>query len=596
MNTKLNNAIENINEKFIDEALDEARGSRFRARYVLIPSAAAVVAAGVFAAVNFGGAVPDRGVSLVEESGAADSDISEIISSIADSSEPADESSDEITDETDEIRDYDYSIVEGYAPPAENESANDLSVYFENKNIPMPMGTPIYAAYDGEVMYAGFYHGFGYCVQIKLDDGNYVRYGHLNEFSVKTGDRVSAWQVIGYSGTSGETTQPALFVRVYTPDDSEHLMEMTMEEVKNIPWNNMTDEEIISTLNTYKCDFIDTYIDYDGENSLYFVETSDRDGRIRLAIRSSDNSVDMLNYFDNKAFTSVNLLGEEGYLEQEWERIAEFDEFFDSKRSDFDDLGLNILNTVGTTTYVQNLGRTDNMHECYMNSFLTDEVSTEGYIAPIAGATHYYLGNVHDYTIDCLREQEPRIPLYTNDNGRAVYTPNCEEDSPVLAVNDGTVVYSGLCPLGNLVVIQHADGLRSWYREIGSDLSVGDAVKQGDIIGKADSRTLIFLLDESESADMVAFMQDRLTAVPIGPVEWEYHEGVILTEDIFNSLGTMAFDRDNLAQYAHKECALDVWMFSFDNDVKLYIGGGYYRFAKTYEQYNASVVVEIDIS
>lgn len=592
MNTKLNNAIENINEKFIDEALGEASRSRFRARYVLIPSAAAVVAAGVFAAVNFGGAVPDRGVSLVDGGGAADSDISEIISSIADSSEPADET----TDETDEIRDYDYSIVEGYAPPADNESANDLSVYFENKDIPMPLDTPIYAAYDGEVTYAGFYHGFGYCIQIKLDDGNYVRYGHLNEFAVKTGDRVSAWQVIGYSGTSGYTTEPALFVRVYTPDDSEHLMEMTMEEVKNTPWNTMTDEEIISTLNTYKCDFIETYNEYDGENSLYFVETSDRDGRIRLAIRTSDNTVDMLNYYDNESFTSVNLFSEEGYLEQEWERIAEFDKFFETAGSEFEDLGLDILNTDRTTTYVQNFYRTDNMHECYMNKLLTDEISTEGYIAPIEGATHYYCDETHDYTVGCLREQELRVPLYMGDDGRAVYTPNCAEDTPVHAVNDGTVVYSGICPLGDIVVIQHADGLRSWYENTGSELSAGDEVKQGDIIGRTGRWTLIFLLNERESADMVAFMQDRLTSMPITPMEWEYHDGAILTEDIFNSLGEAAFDRENLAQYAHNECALDVWMFSFDNDVKLYIGGGHYRFAKTYEQYNASVVAEIDVS
>lgn len=589
MNTKLNNAIGNINEKFIDEALGETRRSRFRARYVLIPSAAAAVAAGVFAAVNFGGAAPDRGVSLVGESAAADSNISELISSAAESfSEPE--------DIADDAPPAGFDIPENYSLPAPQEYASELSVYLENTAVPMPEGTPVYAAYDGEVMFADYYHGWGNCLQIRLDDGNFVRYGHLGGFSVEKGERVAAGQVVGYSGISGMTAEPALAVRVYTPDDSGRLMEMTMEEVKNTPWNTMSDEEIIATLNTYKCDFVGTYADYDGENELYFIETSDRDGRIRLAIRSFDNSVDMLSYFDNKAFTTIHLRGEDGYLEQEWERIAEFDEFSETAGGCFDDLGLDVLNSGRTTAYVQNFYRTDNMHECYMNKPLTDEVSTVGYIAPIEGASHYYCDETHDYTIDCLREQEQRIPLYMGDDGRAVYTPNCADDAPVLAVNDGTVVYSGICPLGDLVVIQHADGLRSWYENTGSELSAGDEVKQGDIVGRTGQWTLIFLLDESESADMVAFMQDRLTSMPICPMEWEYHDGEQLTAEILNSLGEAAFDRENLSGYAHRECALDIWRFDLGDDIQLLIGGGYYRFAMADEQHGASVVAEVDIS
>lgn len=43
----------------------------------------------------------------------------------------------------------------------------------------------------------------GKCVKIKFEDGSTAIYGHLSEFTVKTGDKVKAGELIGYSGNSG---------------------------------------------------------------------------------------------------------------------------------------------------------------------------------------------------------------------------------------------------------------------------------------------------------------------------------------------------------------------------------------------------------
>lgn len=57
----------------------------------------------------------------------------------------------------------------------------------------------------------------------------------------------------------------------------------------------------------------------------------------------------------------------------------------------------------------------------------------------------------------------------------------------VMATNSGKVVYVGYLKLpGNMVVIDHGLGLKSWYCHLGSiNVSVGDTVAAGDVVGYA---------------------------------------------------------------------------------------------------------------
>lgn len=60
---------------------------------------------------------------------------------------------------------------------------------------------------------------------------------------------------------------------------------------------------------------------------------------------------------------------------------------------------------------------------------------------------------------------------------------------PIFATADGVVSFAGPHGgYGNLVVIDHADGWQSWYGHLSSiSVVVGQAVRQGDIIGAAGS-------------------------------------------------------------------------------------------------------------
>ena len=77
------------------------------------------------------------------------------------------------------------------------------------------MGTPIFAAADGEVIEAGPASGFGLWVRIQHDDGTVTVYGHMQDFSVKEGQRVKAGEQIARTGNRGYSTGPHLHFEVH---------------------------------------------------------------------------------------------------------------------------------------------------------------------------------------------------------------------------------------------------------------------------------------------------------------------------------------------------------------------------------------------
>ena len=77
-------------------------------------------------------------------------------------------------------------------------------------DVAAPIGTPIYAAADGTVSDAGPAAGFGLWVKVRHDDGTETVYGHVNDFSVQPGQRVSAGEQIATVGNRGQSTGPHL--------------------------------------------------------------------------------------------------------------------------------------------------------------------------------------------------------------------------------------------------------------------------------------------------------------------------------------------------------------------------------------------------
>ena len=76
-------------------------------------------------------------------------------------------------------------------------------------------GTPVHAAADGVVGFAGLRGGLGRYVRIDYGDGAGSGYGHLSRIAVAAGTPVLAGEVIGYVGTTGISTGPHLHYEVY---------------------------------------------------------------------------------------------------------------------------------------------------------------------------------------------------------------------------------------------------------------------------------------------------------------------------------------------------------------------------------------------
>lgn len=79
-----------------------------------------------------------------------------------------------------------------------------------------PVGTPVYAADEGTVVFEGWgqHHGWmgtpaGICVLIH-HGGTYTGYAHLNSTTVNKGQWIGKGQVIGYVGNTGAATGPHL--------------------------------------------------------------------------------------------------------------------------------------------------------------------------------------------------------------------------------------------------------------------------------------------------------------------------------------------------------------------------------------------------
>lgn len=82
-------------------------------------------------------------------------------------------------------------------------------------NIAAAAGTPITAAADGTVGYAGSeMKSYGNLVVIRHDGGFFTAYAHASKILVKSGDHVTAGQTIGYVGQTGDVDSPQLHFEI----------------------------------------------------------------------------------------------------------------------------------------------------------------------------------------------------------------------------------------------------------------------------------------------------------------------------------------------------------------------------------------------
>ncbi len=79
------------------------------------------------------------------------------------------------------------------------------------------VGTPVHAAANGKVIFAGKKGGYGNCIIIRHIDGYKTLYAHLRKFarSIRRGKYVKKGKTIGYVGTTGLSTGPHLHFGLY---------------------------------------------------------------------------------------------------------------------------------------------------------------------------------------------------------------------------------------------------------------------------------------------------------------------------------------------------------------------------------------------
>jgi len=99
-------------------------------------------------------------------------------------------------------------IIAGFGPKP-NGLQND------GINLAVPEGTPVKAADDGVVAYAGNeLKGYGNLVLVRHGNGFVTAYAHASEIMVKRGDEVKRGQVIAKSGQTGNVTAPQLHFEI----------------------------------------------------------------------------------------------------------------------------------------------------------------------------------------------------------------------------------------------------------------------------------------------------------------------------------------------------------------------------------------------
>ena len=77
-------------------------------------------------------------------------------------------------------------------------------------DLPLSVGTPIYAAFDGKVRISRVSRGYGNLVVVRHVNGLETFYGHLSQRNVQVGDWVTAGDIIGLGGNTGRSTGPHL--------------------------------------------------------------------------------------------------------------------------------------------------------------------------------------------------------------------------------------------------------------------------------------------------------------------------------------------------------------------------------------------------
>jgi murein DD-endopeptidase MepM/ murein hydrolase activator NlpD len=99
-------------------------------------------------------------------------------------------------------------------------------------DISTPVGTKVQAPADGIVISTGQQGGYGNALVIDHGYGVVTRYGHLDSFAVRPGQRVKRGDVVGFVGNTGRSTGPHLHYEVWVRDQAQNPIHFILDEYR----------------------------------------------------------------------------------------------------------------------------------------------------------------------------------------------------------------------------------------------------------------------------------------------------------------------------------------------------------------------------
>jgi murein DD-endopeptidase MepM/ murein hydrolase activator NlpD len=93
------------------------------------------------------------------------------------------------------------------------------SEFHTGQDIATLWGTPVVAAAQGTVIFAGWQNGYGQIVIIDHGNGLTTRYGHLSGIDVEIGQQLARGEQLGRVGSTGRSTGPHLHYEVRINDE-----------------------------------------------------------------------------------------------------------------------------------------------------------------------------------------------------------------------------------------------------------------------------------------------------------------------------------------------------------------------------------------
>lgn len=105
--------------------------------------------------------------------------------------------------------------LENYSLSASfGQSSTLWSTTHTGQDFAAPLGTDVYAIGAGTVEYVGWDGSYGKQIRVRHEDGTETWYCHLSDYAVSTGEVVEAGELLGYVGSTGNSTGSHLHLEV----------------------------------------------------------------------------------------------------------------------------------------------------------------------------------------------------------------------------------------------------------------------------------------------------------------------------------------------------------------------------------------------